>query len=55
MSSDARASRKAGLSRIAWHPLALDPDAEGATYYAAYLRNPPVLGLTADFCGMQQP
>ena len=50
-----RALHEAGFSAIVWHPLVLDPGADGADYYAAYLRNPPVLGLTADFCGMQQP
>lgn len=46
-----RALRAAGFSTIAWHPLQLDPGAESADYYADYLRNPPVLGLTAVFSG----
>ena len=50
-----RALRDAGFSAIAWHPLELDPGAEGADYYADYLRNPPVLGLTAEFRGAQKP
>ena len=52
-SSYERALREAGFTAIAWHPLQLDPAAEGADYYAAYLRNPPVLGLTAVLSGAQ--
>ena len=48
-----RALREAGFTAIAWYPLQLDPAAEGADYYAAYLRNPPVLGLTAVLSGAQ--
>lgn len=52
-SSYERALREAGFTAIAWYPLQLDPAAEGADYYAAYLRNPPVLGLTAVLSGAQ--
>lgn len=37
----------AGFEAICWHPLELDPAAENPEHYAAYLANPPVLGLTA--------
>lgn len=37
----------AGFETIHWHPLELDPAVAAADFYAAYLRNPPVLGLTA--------
>lgn len=37
----------AGFESIEWHPLSLDPSVESPDYYTAYLRNPPVLGLTA--------
>jgi SAM-dependent methyltransferase len=47
-----RALRDAGFASIVWHPLELDPDAEAADYYADYLRNPPVLGLTAELSGV---
>lgn len=52
-SSHEQALRAAGFTAIEWHPLQLDPAAEGADYYAAYLRNPPVLGLTAVLSGVQ--
>ncbi len=42
------ALQAAGFHRIAWHPLQLDPAAASPEFYAAYLRNPPVLGLTAE-------
>ncbi|MBM4221766.1 MAG: methyltransferase domain-containing protein [Gammaproteobacteria bacterium] len=54
-SSYERALRAAGFTAIAWHPLQLDPAADGADWYAAYLRNPPVLGLTAVLSGVQDP
>jgi len=38
----------AGFDRIQWHPLQLDPAAASPEFYADYLRNPPVLGLTAE-------
>ncbi len=44
----------AGFTAIDWHPLELDPDAPVADYYAAYLRNPPVLGLTAVLSGARE-
>ncbi len=50
-----RALHEAGFSAIAWHPLELDPGAEGTDYYADYLRNPPVLGLTAELAGTLRP
>ncbi len=37
----------AGFSAIQWLPLQLDPAAGSPDFYASYLRNPPVLGLTA--------
>ena len=37
----------AGFKRIAWHPLQLDPAVASPEFYGEYLRNPPVLGLTA--------
>lgn len=44
----AEALGAAGFHRIAWHPLQLDPAVESPGFYAPYLRNPPVLGLTAE-------
>jgi len=41
------ALEEAGFRHIGWEPLRLDPAAESPEYYAAYLRNPPVLGLVA--------
>ena len=38
----------AGFERIAWHALQLDPAVPAPEFYAGYLRNPPVLGLTAE-------
>lgn len=43
----ARALSAAGLVDINWHPLQLDPAVESPEFYADYVRNPPVLGLTA--------
>jgi len=43
----ARVLTAAGFEDIAWHPLQLDPAVESPEYYADYVRNPPVLGLTA--------
>ena len=43
----AAALQAAGFRSIEWHPLLLDPAVEAPEFYAAYLRNPPVLGLTA--------
>lgn len=37
----------AGFASVEWHPLQLDPAAGSPEYYAGYLHNPPVLGLTA--------
>lgn len=37
----------AGFERICWHPLQLDPAADAPEFYGDYVRNPPVLGLTA--------
>ena len=37
----------AGFERVQWQPLRLDPAVASPGFYAAYLRNPPVLGLTA--------
>jgi SAM-dependent methyltransferase len=37
----------AGFEHISWHPLQLDPAVESPEFYADYVRNPPVLGLTA--------
>jgi SAM-dependent methyltransferase len=37
----------AGFRSVQWHPLQLDPAAGSPEFYASYLRNPPVLGLTA--------
>lgn len=45
--SYADALRVAGFDNITWHPLQLDPSAASPEFYAAYLANPPVLGLTA--------
>ena len=38
----------AGFHHIVWHPLHLDPAVASPEFYADYLRNPPVLGLTAE-------
>lgn len=38
---------RAGFADLRWHPLTLAPDVAEPAYYAAYLDNPPVLGLTA--------
>jgi toxoflavin synthase len=38
---------RAGFTAITWHPLSLSPAATAPEYFAAYLANPPVLGLTA--------
>jgi SAM-dependent methyltransferase len=37
----------AGLGDITWHRLQLDPAVESPDFYAPYVSNPPVLGLTA--------
>ena len=37
----------AGFECVQWHPLLRDPAVVSPEFYAAYLRNPPVLGLTA--------
>ncbi|MEO7386729.1 MAG: class I SAM-dependent methyltransferase [Gammaproteobacteria bacterium] len=37
----------AGFRAIQWTPLKLDPEVASPEFYAAYLRNPPVLGLIA--------
>ncbi len=37
----------AGFEQIEWHPLQLDPSVPSPEFYGEYLRNPPVLGLTA--------
>lgn len=42
-----RALTAAGFECITWHPLQLDPAVESPEFYAGYVRNPPVLGLTA--------
>ena len=44
----AHALANAGFVNVAWHPLQLDPAVDVPEFYAGYLRNPPVLGLTAD-------
>lgn len=44
----AEALQAAGFHRIAWHPLQLDPAVASPEFYAGYLRNPPVLGLTGE-------
>ena len=44
----AQALAAAGFVNVAWHPLQLDPAADMPEFYAGYLRNPPVLGLTAE-------
>lgn len=49
----ARVLGDVGFTAIEWHPLELDPDVPAGDYYAAYLRNPPVLGLTAVLSGAQ--
>ena len=41
------ALKAAGFTGIQWHPLQLDPVVPAPEFYGAYLRNPPVLGLTA--------
>lgn len=38
---------QAGFTDIRWHPLMLAAEVAEPGYFAAYLRNPPVLGLTA--------
>jgi hypothetical protein len=43
----ARSLAAAGFGDITWHPLQLDPTVESPEFYADYVRNPPVLGLTA--------
>jgi SAM-dependent methyltransferase len=43
----AAALSAAGFGQIAWHPLQLDPSVPTPEFYGDYLRNPPVLGLTA--------
>jgi len=43
----ADALQAAGFTDIEWHPLQLDPAVEAPGFYAGYLQNPPVLGLTA--------
>ena len=43
----ARVLTAAGFGQISWHPLQLDPAVDAPEFYAAYVRNPPVLGLTA--------
>jgi len=43
----ARVLSAAGFEDISWHPLELDPAVESPEFYADYVRNPPVLGLTA--------
>jgi SAM-dependent methyltransferase len=40
----------AGFEAIEWRPLQLDPSAGSPEFYAGYVRNPPVLGLTAVRC-----
>jgi len=45
--SYARALAAAGFGQISWHPLQLNPASEAPEFYADYVRNPPVLGLTA--------
>jgi SAM-dependent methyltransferase len=42
-----RALAAAGFGDISWHPLQLDPATGSPEFYADYVRNPPVLGLTA--------
>jgi SAM-dependent methyltransferase len=41
------ALKAAGFAGIEWHPLQLDPSVASPEFYGEYLRNPPVLGLTA--------
>lgn len=43
----ARVLAAAGFGQVRWHSLQLDPAADSPAFYAHYLRNPPVLGLTA--------
>ena len=45
----------AGFERVQWQPLLLDPAVASPGFYAAYLRNPPVLGLTAATRGSIPP
>lgn len=42
-----QALEAAGFERISWHSLQLDPAVALPEFYADYVRNPPVLGLTA--------
>ena len=44
----AQALAAAGFVNVVWHPLQLNPAVDVAEFYAGYLRNPPVLGLTAE-------
>jgi len=46
---------RAGFTQLAWHPLTLAADVAAPEYYAAYLANPPVLGLTARLEGSPGP
>ena len=41
------ALKAASFAGIEWHPLQLDPSVASPEFYGEYLRNPPVLGLTA--------
>ena len=43
----ARVLTAAGFEHVTWHPLQLDPAVASPEFYAGYVRNPPVLGLTA--------
>lgn len=43
----AAALEAAGFRSVEWHLLQLDPAVASPAFYAAYVRNPPVLGLTA--------
>lgn len=43
----AAALAAAGFEQIEWHALQLDPAVPTPDFYGDYLRNPPVLGLTA--------
>lgn len=45
----------AGFLCVQWHPLLRDPAAASPGFYADYLRNPPVLGLTAAKRGSVAP
>jgi SAM-dependent methyltransferase len=51
----ARVLAAAGFVDICWHPLQLDPAVESPEFYADYVRNPPVLGLTAGKPGRTIP